>query len=27
LLGLMILPLFAHTSGRELLIGAYDLNL
>jgi hypothetical protein len=26
LLGLTILPLLAHTSGRELLIGAYDLN-
>ena len=24
--GLTILPLVAHTSGRELLIGAYDLN-
>jgi hypothetical protein len=26
LLGLTILPLLAHTSGRELLIGTYDLN-
>jgi hypothetical protein len=26
LLGITILPLLAHTSGRELLIGAYDLN-
>jgi hypothetical protein len=26
LLGVTILPLLAHTSGRELLIGAYDLN-
>jgi hypothetical protein len=26
LLGLTILPLVAHTSGRELLIGVYDLN-
>jgi hypothetical protein len=26
LLGLTILPLLAYTSGRELLIGAYDLN-
>jgi hypothetical protein len=26
LLGIKILPLLAHTSGRELLIGAYDLN-
>ena len=26
LLALTILPLLAHTSGRELLIGVYDLN-